>query len=345
MIVAARRTRIVIHNETREQVVVSSASLATGSWSPGARPAAGDLVGETYECAAEHAGGMGIAGGSIALAAAGTTLIFTWAHPGRGDASGTLTHLPPGFDAAITAATAGPDAILELALRPSALLDTGFRPSVHGWRFSNSAWPKRVANAQIPLPFGLKVGIGDASDGMCGGMAYAAIDYFLAGEPIPRRATAPQSLADPDFALISRRLYDSFHLADVLGNSALHRYLGYMAAPAQRQAQVMAHEAVPAVRARIAAGEPAALGVICARSANVLGGVAKLGRNHQVVAYDYRRDGPRITLGVYDPNLPGRDDVSITVDADTGAITHNISISPVHMFFDSGYAAPESPRA
>ena len=59
---------------------------------------------------------------------------------------------------------------------------TGFVPKQHGFRFAN-AFPS-VPDITIPIPFG-KVEFGDASDGLCGGMVFSALDYFLAKRPIP----------------------------------------------------------------------------------------------------------------------------------------------------------------
>ena len=39
----------------------------------------------------------------------------------------------------------------------------------------------------------------------------------------------------------------------------------------------------------------------------------KLTNNHQVLAYAYEVDGDAVTLRIYDPNWPGRDDVGISV--------------------------------
>jgi hypothetical protein len=40
----------------------------------------------------------------------------------------------------------------------------------------------------------------------------------------------------------------------------------------------------------------------------------RLGQNHQVMAYGYDLDGPRLTLRIYDPNYPDADDVTVGLD-------------------------------
>ena len=56
---------------------------------------------------------------------------------------------------------------------------TGFLPSQNGWPFDNRF-------AKVP-PFKLigNLKFGDASNGLCGGMVYAALDYFFAGLDVP----------------------------------------------------------------------------------------------------------------------------------------------------------------
>ena len=59
----------------------------------------------------------------------------------------------------------------------------GFVPSVQGFHFAN-AWPAGPTVRLGPLD-PRWVGIGDASDGLCGGMVYTIADLFAAGVPVP----------------------------------------------------------------------------------------------------------------------------------------------------------------
>ena len=52
-----------------------------------------------------------------------------------------------------------------------------FDPATHGFAFPNA-----FVNEVLTLPNGAKI----TTAGRCGGMAYAALDYFLAGQPVPR---------------------------------------------------------------------------------------------------------------------------------------------------------------
>jgi hypothetical protein len=55
----------------------------------------------------------------------------------------------------------------------------GFLPSTRGLHFPN-AFP-HVPNLEIDLPGGTTVPVGDAANGLCGGMAYTVRDLFEAG--------------------------------------------------------------------------------------------------------------------------------------------------------------------
>ena len=74
---------------------------------------------------------------------------------------------------------------------------------------------------RIGIPGVVSLPIGDASNGLCGGMAFAARDYFEAERPPPDETTAPG--AGPLFDYLVERLFDSFDLP--LGPA---RYLALM---------------------------------------------------------------------------------------------------------------------
>ncbi len=65
----------------------------------------------------------------------------------------------------------------------------------------------------------------------------------------------------------------------------------------------------PTIRAEIDEGHPCPLGLVKVKSANPF----DLKENHQVLAYGYDLVGSSLTLHVYDPNEPGRDDVTMSL--------------------------------
>lgn len=86
---------------------------------------------------------------------------------------------------------------------------TTFKPSVNGLHFTNTWPPEPDIIVNVP-PLG-NVPIGDAYNGLCGGMVFTALDVFMAGlPPIPDTTNPPQG--SPLFNYIVSRLIASFNL-------------------------------------------------------------------------------------------------------------------------------------
>jgi hypothetical protein len=66
----------------------------------------------------------------------------------------------------------------------------------------------------------------------------------------------------------------------------------------------------PRIRADIDAGALAMVGLVREVSRNPF----ELTKNHQVAGWAYEIDGETITLRLYEPNWPNRDDVTVTID-------------------------------
>jgi hypothetical protein len=207
-----------------------------------------------------------------------------------------------------------------------------FRPSRHGFAFAN-AWPAAAA-ISIQTPVG-RIGIGNAARGLCGGMVFAALDYWRAGRQPP--AIRPTAGA-PLYRFIVRRLLESWRLP----GGVVEYYLAMLATDGDLAARTIARQ-WPRARALLDRGQPVTLGVVTVASANPL----LLGANHQVLAYSYRQAGAEVTLLVYDPNSGPDDDVSVrfsTVVPPGGAFIHNIAVSwPVRGFFLTRYTPAEPP--
>jgi hypothetical protein len=182
-----------------------------------------------------------------------------------------------------------------------------FLPSRDGFRFANCFPPQPLM--RLPLPWLFRLRIGNAANGLCGGMIFSACDLFHARTP-PPACTDPPGYGSPLFRCLVRRLFASFHLP--WGPLKYYRWMRYTDAPgrASLARRTVASE-WPRVRREIDAGRPAALGLVLVRSANPF----QLGKNHQVLAYGYALDegAGKLTLNVYDPNRPGRDDLTLDV--------------------------------
>jgi hypothetical protein len=231
----------------------------------------------------------------------------------------------------------------------------GFRPSTSGFRFEND-WPTgtpalALIPAAISLPGGRSVTINDASNGLCGGMAFAAIDYFAAGLRPPTMWTAPGP-GEPLFRFIVERLLASWNLPAgplrywSLMSPALSDGRVWWKPWTKGRAAVMAAEWA-AVKADLDAGKPSPLGLIRVRSFNP----GDLKHHHQVVAWGYELDGDVVTVRLYDPNHPLDDDVTMRLSLADPSRPIAVEYTPadpgypVLCFFRVPYRPTEPPPA
>jgi hypothetical protein len=225
----------------------------------------------------------------------------------------------------------------------------GFLPSIAGFRFPNS-FP-RVPVRRMGIPGVLSVPLGDASNGLCGGMAFAARDYFEADRP-PPDDDEPPGENTPLFRYIVDRLFDSFDLP--LGPS---QYLELMNPAIPEGETVLSRLGIgphgrawrmirnewPKIRTDIDGGHPSALGLVRVRSLNPL----DLKLNHQVLAYGYRTGDGLLVLRIYDPNRPGDDALTLSLPLSDprrpSPIRSTLPGRPVESFFRVEYRPKEPP--
>jgi hypothetical protein len=160
-------------------------------------------------------------------------------------------------------------------------------------------------------------------------MIFAACDFFERGCPPPDDG-APPDHGSPLFGYLVRRLLHSFHLP--WGPVSYYRWM------AGRDDDLLRHTARrewPRVRRDLDAGRLVALGLIRPRSRNPL----RLGENHQVLAYGYGldEDSGSLLLAVYDPNHPGRDDVTLALNVRAPAAVVASTGERVRGFFRTPY--------
>ncbi|MEF7638723.1 hypothetical protein [Bacillus thuringiensis] len=221
----------------------------------------------------------------------------------------------------------GHEAVLEIRLRRTVLQSVpNFHPNGRGFVFSNN-WSRDLPVISVgflwnrlfeslPGPLG-DLGISKivdenwlpithANTGLCGGMVYAIMDYYYHHLLPPTQRTSPSSSDDILFKYIRDRLWDSF---DVGGQG--HRYLGYssphypngdegviqnIAGLARGRSWITYREEWPRIQADIDAGKLSPMGLIQTDNLDV-------GRNHQVLAYAYKKSGQDVELFIYDPNF------------------------------------------
>lgn len=178
----------------------------------------------------------------------------------------------------------------------------GFLPSVHGFRFANR-WPAGPA-FEIRVRY-IRLGIGEVSEGLCGGMCFAAADRYLAHEPVPVDQVPPEP-GTPLFREIVRRQLVSF---DRWGLVPARFWLTVVRLAFGRWTAAAQVAEWRKICADIDAGRPAMVGLVRSSRINPFG----LTTNHQVLAYGYGAGSDAGTLRVYDPNHPGRDDAVLLV--------------------------------
>lgn len=222
-----------------------------------------------------------------------------------------------------------------------------FNVAEHGFKFPNN-FPMTAFPVQEVAGFRIT----NTAFGLCGGMVYAACDYFLAARVVPPRTDPPTGGKLFDF--LWRRLVDSFNLPLGAGNPA--RYLHFMdpnlpdagapgLSPAGRS-WAMINEEWPKVREAIDADRLCPIALVTTKSPDP----GKIFYNHQVLVYGYRAEGPVVTLLIYDPNVPCTE-ATLRVDLSDANAPPDVTYSHglpagsdgrVHFFMrtDYGYVTP-----
>lgn len=175
-----------------------------------------------------------------------------------------------------------------------------FRPSLHGFHFTNS-----FSGSPLPISLGgLEKHLNLPNRyGLCGGMSFAAADYFLASMEPPTVAEPPTKGDDLYTYLYSRQV-------DSLGESlaAVPVFSRWMSLKDEDRfgPGFLTIAGLEPIVDRLERGEPTLLGLVLTSTAK--GGM--LWENHQVLAYAVEGEGeggrPSL-IRIYDPNYPRSD--------------------------------------
>lgn len=195
----------------------------------------------------------------------------------------------------------------------------GFLPSTHGLHFANRFPPGPTVRLG-PFDTRWLGGLGDASAGLCGGMAWYVRERFEAGLPIPPDKDPPAN-GSPLFQALVRR--------QVLSLEWMRTPLGFWWMGAQgldAEARRTRDAECPRIAATIASGHLAMVGLVRHQGLNPF----RLTESHQVVAYAADTQDGTTTIRVYDPNHPDSDNIAIVVDA---AGVHQSTQETLYGFF------------
>jgi hypothetical protein len=207
----------------------------------------------------------------------------------------------------------------------------GFLPTLHGLHFANR-WPPGPT-VRLGAFDPRRVGVGDASSGLCGGMAFTVRDLWEHGVP-PPLDTEPPANGSPRFTSIVRRQVQSLDWLRLPLRFWINAFRPDLA-------EHVRDVEWPRIRAEIDAGRLAQVGLVRATGLSP----RTLTQNHQVLAYAYDATDTDVTLRIYDPNWPDRDDVVLRMSlrGERPAFEQTTG-EPLHGFFLAPYA-PADPRA
>jgi hypothetical protein len=195
----------------------------------------------------------------------------------------------------------------------------GFLPSTSGFPFPN-AWPHDPIR-EFRLDDIATLTIGDAANGLCGGMSFTMADLKAVGltpgnDPKPQAGSAryryivDRQIASFDDGRLPLRFYRLMSPTRSERETFLAQLLGYAGIDRHSRTWTMVKVEWPRIQATLDAGSLAMIGLVRVVSASP----RDLGKNHQVVAYGYDTDGSGVTLRIADPNWPRDDGVTLAFD-------------------------------
>lgn len=168
---------------------------------------------------------------------------------------------------------------------------TSFSAVSHGFEFVNFFEMKLPVKFELPLVG--KVDLNRVVFGLCGGMCFAALDYFHAQKRLPPYAR-PQEIELPLLSYLCERQLDSLSLPVVI------KLIDWMAQGDDELARRMIKSELPALRRALDRGNPQVLCLVR------VGSGGNLTHNHQVVATGCEpgAEPGSLLIRLYDPNHP-----------------------------------------
>ncbi len=188
---------------------------------------------------------------------------------------------------------------------------TSFNVPNNGFKFVNSFVLPFPTTIQLPLM--KEIDVKTIIYGLCGGMSFAALDYYNANHPVPPY-TDGNALPPSYLSYLWQRQLAS------LGLVVIPRVIDWMLHPDPVLAVRMARYEMPKLRRQLDQGKPAVLGLIRTQ------GVSDPSVNHQVLAIGYDADDSTrdLTLFLCDPNYVG---IETTIHMNLAAPSKGLNIT------------------
>lgn len=210
-------------------------------------------------------------------------------------------------------------------------VSTPFSPALHGFHFRN----RFDLLTPVHLPGGALFDPGEMIIGLCGGMCYLALDYYLAGKRPPSMHDA-DALPPRLLQALQRRQRESNSLA------VLRKLFSWIMKPDGDVSRLTAWREFPRLRQRLDSGQPAVLLLVHTR------GLQNPTLNHQVLALGYAYDplSRQAEVHIYDPNLPGQAN-TLTVNLATASRDWDLRDyhgEPLRGFFLQAYRRQAPPE-
>jgi hypothetical protein len=178
-----------------------------------------------------------------------------------------------------------------------------FTPLIHGFSFQNSfpgipflVRKNSIMNELIHLLFFRK-----NSYGLCGGMCFAALDYFYADKELPYIESPPEA-GDFLHSYIFKRQNSTYGRF----GKFISKFI-FWSLVSDIELQSKTYKEFSDIRLSLDKKQPVVIGLVYVHLSQSLA----IWSNHQVIAHSYEVDSGKSTVYLYDPNFPGREDIAL----------------------------------
>jgi hypothetical protein len=224
--------------------------------------------------------------------------------------------------------------------------ETSFKPSLHGFNFGNywDDYPFYCFKSQPPSR---EICIGGTTPfGLCGGMTFAARDFYETKNGNPRTDKPPYNSALYTYLLnrqIASLLYKNFQALKKflwLMQPSLPDHNTWLGPPGRAWTTIK--EEWPKIKADLDRDyRLSCLGLVHVKT----GDLGEIIKNHQVLAYGYDLDGAgNLAIHVYDPNFANDDSVHIRLNisrpehtTEMGLYQGSTFVKKIYAFFQLYY--------